>query len=162
MAKTFITWGYVPTFLHHMSQFFQPTAWPHWISEQVLSSHLIVSSSRTVRPCSPSWGGRLTGHEKTWLTVCSSAPHSQAAEKAIPHLCKQEWKRLTPVRRWLSWIHAIFSTAILWGWVPMSGMKVQSLVVLSNPGLGSGSWGSCLEPELSLKFRTGAQAMATR
>jgi len=35
--------------------------------------------------------------EATWSTVCSSAPHAQAAE-AIPHLYKQEWKRPTPVR----------------------------------------------------------------
>ena len=34
----------------------QTTAWPHEISGQVLSSHSIVSSSRTDRPCSP-WGG---------------------------------------------------------------------------------------------------------
>ena len=31
--------------------------------------------------------------------VCSSAPHSQAAEEAIPPLYKQEQKRSTPVRR---------------------------------------------------------------
>ena len=36
------------------------------------------------------------------MTVCSSAPHSQAAEEVIPHLHKQERKRLTPVRRRLS------------------------------------------------------------
>jgi len=83
------------------------TAWPHWTSGQVLSSQLIVSSSRTVRPCSP-WGGRWIGHwMTTWSTVCSSAPHSQAAEEVIPHLghphlCKQERKCPTPVRRQLS------------------------------------------------------------
>jgi len=40
--------------LHHnrLSQFFQSTAWPHYISGQVLSSRSIVSSSRTVRLCS--------------------------------------------------------------------------------------------------------------
>jgi len=37
------------------SQFFITTARPHQISWQVLSTHSIVSSSRTVRPCSP-WG----------------------------------------------------------------------------------------------------------
>jgi len=40
------------------------TAWPHQISGQVLSSHSIVSSSRTVRPCSQ-WGGRWIGHWRT-------------------------------------------------------------------------------------------------
>jgi len=34
----------------------QTTAWPHEISGQVLNSHSIVSSSSTVRSCSP-WGG---------------------------------------------------------------------------------------------------------
>ena len=37
---------------------------------------------------------------------CSSAPHSQAAERAIPHLCKQERKRPAPVQRQLCWAHA--------------------------------------------------------
>ena len=54
----------------------------------VASSHSVVSSSRTIRPCSP-WGGQWIGHWRTWSTVCSSAPHSQAAEEAIPHLYKQ-------------------------------------------------------------------------
>ena len=58
------------------------TAWPRWISGQVLNSHSVVSSSRTVMPCSP-WGGRWIRHWRTtWSTVCSSAPHSQAAEEA--------------------------------------------------------------------------------
>jgi len=43
----------------------------------------------------------------TWSTVCSFAPHSQAAELAIPHLYKQERKRPTPVRRRLSRTQAV-------------------------------------------------------
>ena len=83
------------------------SSWPRQISGQVLSSHSVVSSSRTVRPCSP-WGGRWVGHWRTtWSTVCFSAPHSQAAEEAIPHLYKQEQKRPTPVRRRLSRTHAV-------------------------------------------------------
>ena len=63
------------------------------------SSHPVVSSSGNVRPCSPR-GGRWIGHWRTtWSTVCLSAPHSQVAEEAIPHLYKQERKRPTPVRR---------------------------------------------------------------
>ena len=63
-----------------------------------LSSQSIVWSSRTVRPCS-----RWIGHWRTtWSVVCSSAPHSQAAEGAILHLCRQERKRPTPVQRRLS------------------------------------------------------------
>jgi len=91
----------------------------------MLSSHSVVSLSRTVRPCSP-WGGRWIGHWKTtWLMVCSSAPYSQAAEEAIPHLYKQEWKRLTSVQRQLSWTYSE-------GWVPVLGMKMRSLLGFSN------------------------------
>jgi len=99
----------------------------------VLSNHLIVSWFRTVRPCSPR-GGRWIRHSRTtWSKVCSSAPHSQAAEGAIPHLCKQEGNVPTPVRRRLSrWTHAVLGRVIPGGWVPVSGMKVRSLVVLSN------------------------------
>ena len=43
-------------------------------------------------------GGRWIGQRRTtWSTVCS-APHSQAAEEAIPHLYKQERKRPNGVR----------------------------------------------------------------
>ena len=68
--------------------------------------------SRTVKPCSPG-GGRWVGHWRTtWSTVCSSAPHSQAAEEAIPHLCKQEQKLPTPVRRRLKRTPAILGRVI--------------------------------------------------
>jgi len=110
----------------------QTTAWPHYISGQVLSNHSIVTSSRTVLPCSP-WRGRWIGHRRTtWLTLCSSAPHSQAAEEAIPHLYKQERKRPTLVRRRLRRTHVVLGRVIPEGGVPVSGMKVRSLVVLSN------------------------------
>ena len=73
----------------------------------MLSSHSIVSSFRTVRPCSP-WGGRWIGHWRTtWSMVCSSALHSQGAEEAIPYLYKQERKRPTAVRRRLSRTQAL-------------------------------------------------------
>jgi len=39
--------------------------------------------------------------------VCSSAPHSQAAEEAIPYWHKQERKLPTPVRRRLSRTQAL-------------------------------------------------------
>ena len=101
----------------------------------MLSSHSIVSSSRTVRPCSPC-GGRWIGHwRKTWSTVCSSETHSQAAEKAIPHLYKQERMLLTPVRRRFSRTQAPLGRVIPGGWVLVSGMKVillRSLVRLST------------------------------
>ena len=52
---------------------------------QVLSSYSVASLARTVSLCSP-LGGRWIGHWRTtWSPVCSSAPHWQAAEEAIPH-----------------------------------------------------------------------------
>jgi len=93
---------------------FLTTAWPHSISGQMLSSHSIVSSFRTVRSCSP-WGSRYwrtfgnwrtiwstvwIGHWRTtWSTVCSSAPHSQVAEEATPRLYRQGGKRPALTRR---------------------------------------------------------------
>ena len=59
-----------------------------------LSQHL-VSSSKTVRPII-SRSARCMGHVKImWSTVCSLAPHSHFAEKARPHLCRDEPKRPT-------------------------------------------------------------------
>ena len=104
------------------------TAWPHWMSGQMLSSHSIVTSSRTVRSRSP-WRGRWIGHWRTtWLTVCSPAPHSKAAEEAISHFYKQERKRPTAVRRWLSRTQALLGRVIPGGWMPVSEMKMRSLM----------------------------------
>ena len=58
--------------------------------------------------------------EDTWSTACSSAPHSQVAEDAIPHLYKQERKRSRPVRRRLSQTQAHLGRVI--------------------PGVGTGAW----------------------
>jgi len=69
--------------LHRFGHFFQSTAWP-----QGLSSHSIVSSSTTIRPCSP-WGSQGIGHLRTWLAACFSAPHSQATEVMLKKWCWQ-------------------------------------------------------------------------
>jgi len=53
----------------------------------------------------------------------------KAAEGVISYLCKQEWKHLTLVQRQIS---HVLGKAFPGVWVLMSGMKVQSLVVLSN------------------------------
>ena len=60
-----------------------------------LSQHR-VSSSKTVRPRAPC-GARCIGHAvSTWSAVCSEVPYSQFSEGARPHLCMDEWNRLTP------------------------------------------------------------------
>ena len=82
-----------------------------------------------VKPCSPR-GGQWIGHSRTtWSTACSSAPHSQAAE-AMPHLYKQEWKRNPSAEAVKS------DSGSSWEghsgeWVPVSVMKMRSLVGLS-------------------------------
>ena len=42
-----------------------------------------------------------------WSAVCSLAPHSHSAKEARPHLCMDEPKRPTPVRRRLSLTQAV-------------------------------------------------------
>ena len=73
---------------------------------------------------------RLVDWRTTWSTVCSSAPHSQAAEEAIPHLYKQERKRPTPVRQRLSRTQALLGRVIPGEWAPVPGIKMRSLVGL--------------------------------
>ena len=67
----------------------------------------------------------------TWSTVCSSAPHSQAAKEAIPYLYEQEKKHPTPMRRRLSRTQALLRRVVPGGWVLLSGMKMRSLVGLA-------------------------------
>jgi len=47
------------------------------------------------------------------------------------NLYKHERKRPTLVRIWLSRTHALLGRVIPGGWVPVSGMKMRSLVGLS-------------------------------
>ena len=97
---------------------------------------LIIQNCRAVQSMVRSMGWTF---EDNMVTACSSAPHSQAAEGAIHCLCKQERKRLTLVRRWLSRTHAVVGRVIPGGWVmPVSVMKIQSLVVLYNHPHSSG------------------------
>ena len=86
-----------------------------------LSQHL-VSLSKTVRPII-SRGARCMGHVKImWSAVCSLAPHSHFAEKARPHLCMDNLKRPTPVRRRLSLTQAVLVKLIPIGLVLTLGM----------------------------------------
>jgi len=57
--------------------------------------------------------------------------HTQAAEEAIPHLCKQERKRPIPVRKGQSRIDAVLGRVIPEEWVPVTGMRMWSLAGLS-------------------------------
>jgi len=98
---------------------------------QALSSHWIVSLSKTVRSCTP-LGGRsidwtLDDNIVPWFVLLcyTHKPHKG-------HLCKQERKRPTQVQMWLSRNQALLGKAIPREWVPVSGMKVWSLMVLSN------------------------------
>ena len=69
-----------------------------------------------------------------WSAVCSSAPHSQAAVEAIPHLCTVgatphlcivERNKLTPVRRRLSLTKNGLGRYISSGLGLTSGIKVK-------------------------------------
>ena len=68
--------------------------------------------------------------EGDMVDVCS-APHSQAAKEAIPHLYRQERKRQSPVRRRLSWTQDLLGSVIPGVCVPVSEIEVRSLVGLS-------------------------------
>ena len=57
--------------------------------------------------------------------------HLSGCKRAIPHICKQEWKGSTLVQRWLSWFHAGPSRGIPGVWVLMSEIKVKSHIVFS-------------------------------
>ena len=94
-----------------------------WDLGASVDRHSIVPSSKTVRPCSPYWT-----LEDNMVDGCSSAPHSQAAEGAIPHFCKQERKCSTLLWRRLSRTQALRGRVAPRGWLPMSGMKMRSLV----------------------------------
>ena len=83
--------------------------------------HLALSS-KTVRPII-SRGARCMGHVKImWSAVCSLAPHLHFAEEARPHLCMDEPKRPTPVRRRLSLTQAVLFKLISIGLVLTLGM----------------------------------------
>ena len=86
-----------------------------------LSQHLVLPS-KTVRPIIP--GGALcVRHVKImWFAVPSLVPHSHFTEGARPHLCMDEPKRPTPVRRRLSVTLAVLVKLIPMGLVLTLGM----------------------------------------
>ena len=71
-----------------------------------LSQHLAFPS-KTIKPIIPRIS-RCMGHVKImWSAVCSLAQHSYFAEEARPHVCMNERKRTTPVRKLLSLTQAL-------------------------------------------------------
>ena len=68
--------------------------------------------------------------EDNMVDSCSSAPHSQTTEEAIPHLYKKERKHPTPVRRRFSRTQALLGRVIP-GVSVIVGMKIRNLVGLS-------------------------------
>ena len=77
----------------------------------------LVSLPKAVRPIIPR-GARRVGHVKImWSAVCLLAPHSQFGEEARPHLCMDEPKRPTPLRRRLSLTQAVLAKLIPMGLV---------------------------------------------
>ena len=89
----------------------------------------MVLSSRTCKPWTPFV-------DEYWhlciiqFAVLSYMAHSQIALGATPHLCMDEWKHQTPVRRWFNLIHAGLNRANPSGQGPASGMKERSLEAL--------------------------------
>ena len=65
-----------------------------------------------------------------WYAVCSLAPHSHFAEEARSHLCMDEPKRPTPVRRQLNLTPAALVKLIPMGLVLTLGMLTPSADIL--------------------------------
>ena len=113
---------YYPRLLHCLNQM---------LAVMLLSQHR-VSSSKTVKLCSPS-GARCIGHAvSTWSAVCSEAPHSQFGEGPRPHLCMDEWNCRTLVRRRLSLTETARAKPIPTGLAPVQGTKARSLEAFSQ------------------------------
>ena len=86
-----------------------------------------IQNRQAVQPMRRSMGWTLEDNMVDGFFFCATL-----TEEAIPHLYKQEWKRSTPVRRRLRWTQAVLGRVIPGEWVSVSGMKLRSLVVLSN------------------------------
>ena len=83
-------------------------------------SHLAKLSFTVSRPRIPFRWRYMEQDVIIWSAVCSSAPHSQDAMEAMPHLCINDQKRPTPVRRWFSRTQASLGSPIPSGRVSSS------------------------------------------
>ena len=70
-----------------------------------------------------------------WFAVCSSAPRSQDTVEVMPHLCIDDRKRSTPVRRRFSRTQVGLESPITGGRAPTSSKNECSREVPSNAPL---------------------------
>ena len=93
------------------------------MAEHVSDNHLPKLSFTVNRPRIPI-GWRYMGQDVViWSAVCFSAPHSQDVAEAMPHLCIDDGKKPTPVRRRFSRTQASLGSPIPGGRVPTSSKK---------------------------------------
>ena len=102
------------------------------MASHISGSHLVQLSFIVSRPRIP-FGWRCMGHDVIiWSAVCSSAPHSQDAVEAMPHLCIDDRKRSTPVRRRFSLTQAGLGSPMPDGRASTSSKNECSRDVLSR------------------------------
>jgi len=115
--------------IHKTSLLHQPD---EYIGFTPSSPHILQENGAHVQnrqACASQWC-QFTGKWRTTSsTVGSSAQRSQAAERTTTHLCKQDRKRPAIVWMLLCRTRAVLGRVIPWGFVPMSGMKAQRLVL---------------------------------
>ena len=68
----------------------------------VNQSHAIVSSSRSLSPCSPLGDLNMGQSQMMWLMICG-LPHWNRFELAAPILWRNKALQPQPVLRWFSW-----------------------------------------------------------
>jgi len=124
----------IPKQHHYHVFFFWASCWNHCLAVLDLGAGvgqpfncLIVQNRQVMQ----SMGRSMDWTLEDTTDGMSSAPHSHTTKEAMSHFYKQERKCPTPVRRRLSRTQALLGRAILEGWVPVSGMKMRSLVRLS-------------------------------
>jgi len=94
-----------------------------------LHSKGISTSTQAVQSMRRLMGLTLEDNRVDGLFFCSTLT---GRIRVHTHLCKQDWKRRTPVRRRLSRTHVLLGRVIPSGFVPLSEMKVRILIRLSN------------------------------
>ena len=120
----------------------------------VSDSHPAKFSLTVSRPRIP-FGWRYMGQDVIiWSAVCSTAPHSQDAVEAMPHLCINDRKRPTPVRRRFSRTQAGLGSPIPGGRASTSSKnecrrEVPSLLSMLHPSCCTGAQFACISEHSS-------------